>query len=586
MQLVFKVILAGILPVWAGLSGCASNAHNESASGNTVSSISVPAGGVVDSAQRLAMVYQNGSNYATYFNSTNQFVLQKIEEGASPKTVSNVDRDNGVQRVYADMAAGSEHLYMAWMEKNTKPVEKKERTGEKYINVSAARLATLQSTPAQRISQGGGAFEPHIVAGTQGNVFVVWTDERNGGKFDIFVNVSHDNGATWLPKEVKLSDDKHLFVIDPVVEVVDNRVVVQWMQVDEKNVYQVVSRTSADNGETWSNATAIYKSENQVVSPQLIRVGNNLTSCWAAAVGVLCVKSTDAGNSWGTWSKIDGTDRVGLIRAQADSKGRIHLIANQRSEDGSKAAIFYAHDDGASNFKAAKLLSREPAYQAKALEPTLAISANDELLVAWMDHTFVKPMVSATNSIDGGATWKSPHIVNYSWNFEEQFFPTAVGNAAGTFEFSYLRVKPGNLYWELSNINPALDKIDFDPKPKADRLKERVDKYWQTRIKQQWAESFDFLDPYYKRLSAKKAYAETQGRVLYYSYAIKDKTEINGVRASVSVTYESEVPEFMLQGKPVTIPRKEATAIQKWVWIDGEWYLVLEDVQGKNSLPD
>ena len=58
------------------------------------------------------------------------------------------------------------------------------------------------------------------------------------------------------------------------------------------------------------------------------------------------------------------------------------------------------------------------------------------------------------------------------------------------------------------------------------------------------------------------------------------------MRASVSVTYESEVPEFMLQGKPVTIPRKEATAIQKWVWIDGEWYLVLEDVQGKNSLPD
>ena len=72
----------------------------------------------------------------------------------------------------------------------------------------------------------------------------------------------------------------------------------------------------------------------------------------------------------------------------------------------------------------------------------------------------------------------------------------------------------------------------------------------------------------------------------YYSYAIKDQPQINGVRASVSVTYESEVPEFMLKGKPVTLPRKENTAVQKWVWIDGEWYLVLETVTGTNSLPD
>lgn len=586
MQFVVKVILAGLLPVWVGLSGCASTAHHESVNSNAVTNISVPTGSVVDSAQRLTMVFENGSNYASYFNSDNQFVLQKLKNNSAPIVVSNVNKDNAVQRVYADVAVGSNHLYMAWMEKNTKPVEKKERTGEKYINFSSANLAALQPMPSQRISEGGGAFEPHIAVDAQGSVFVAWTDERNGGKYDIFVNASRDNGTTWLPKEVKLTDDKHLFVIDPVVAVVGNRVVVQWMQVDEKDVYQILMRTSLDRGETWTPTAVVHKGANQLVSPQLIRVGNSLTSCWAAAVGVMCTKSTDAGDNWGALTKIEGTDRVGLIKAKTDSKGRIHIVANQRSEDGTKAALFYTHDDGASNFAPAKLLSREPAYQAKALEPTLAISGNDELLVAWMDHTFIKPMVSATHSVDGGASWTPPTIVNYSWNFEEQYFPVAIGNAAGTFEFAYLRTKPGIAYWELANINPAVEKADFDPKPKVSGLTERVNKYWQTRVDKKWADSFDFLDPYYRRLSDKKAYVESQGRVAYYSYAIKDQPQINGVRASVSVTYESEVPEFMLKGKPVTLPRKENTAVQKWVWIDGEWYLVLETVTGTNSLPD
>jgi len=588
MQLVVKWILTGLIPLWASLSlsGCTTGVLNAGAGGGAEVNASLPAGSVVDSAQRLSMVYNNGSNYVTYFNSENQLILKTLKADSAPIVVSDAGKDNAVLRVYADVTAQNEHLYMAWMEKNTKPVEKKERTGEKYINFSATNFDVLRPAAAQRISNGGGAFEPHIATGPQGGVYVVWTDERNGGANDIYVNVSSNHGATWLSKEVKLTDAKHLFVIDPVVEVVGNRVVVQWAQVDEKDVHQIMSRSSEDQGATWTSPVTVYKGSNQLVSPQMIRVGEKLTACWAAAVGVMCTNSTDAGGTWSAMTKIEGTDRVGLIKAKADSKGRIHVLVNQRSEDGTKAALFYTHDDGVSNFKPAKLLSREPAYQAKALEPTLAIGENDTLLAAWMDHTFIKPMVSATYSTDGGTSWSAPTIVNYSWNFEEQYFPTAVANAAGTFEFAYLRTKPGNSYWELSNINPAVDKVDFDPKPKIDRLPERVKKYWKTRIDKKWAESFEFLDPYYRRISDKKAYVESQGRVTYYSYAIKGDPEVNGVRATVPVAYESEVPEFMLKGKPVTLPRREITAMQKWVWIDAEWYLVLEGVTGHNSLPD
>jgi hypothetical protein len=79
---------------------------------------------------------------------------------------------------------------------------------------------------------------------------------------------------------------------------------------------------------------------------------------------------------------------------------------------------------------------------------------------------------------------------------------------------------------------------------------------------------------------------QTQGQVKYYGFSLKDEPVLSGVRAMINVSYDSEVPQFMLGGKMVSIPRKETTTNQSWVWLDGEWYVVFEDLMGNTSLPN
>lgn len=540
----------------------------------------------VDDAATASFVKLAGDQFLLSINSAQQIVLNNLTRPSRYTVVSDIADDGNTKRLYPNSAVDGENLHVAWMEKNTKPRAKKERTGEKYIvHASVSSNGTFASTP-HRISSGGGAFIPVIKTSGDGKVYVVWTDERRGGKYDIFINASKDGGQTWMQQEFNLTNDDHPFVVDPAVELVGNAVVVAWVQQKDKNTFSVLSRTSEDFGATWADPRTVYEDSNQPITPKLIYTQEGLNACWAMSTGVACAGSKDKGDTWSQWKLVEGTERTGLLTAKSDSTGKIHLITNQRSEEGKSAALFYTNGSAFRGFSKVSPISRQPLFTAKSIAPTLAIGPKNEIMVAWMDYFYMKPLIAAAASMDGGSTWQKPYIISYFGNTNHQYFPSITMEAENTFDLAYLSVGTSKNSW--TTLRGAVDapKSSYDPKIDIRDLKTRAQQYWETRVKAEWTKSYDFMDPYYRKAVQREAYVQTQGRVNYYGFEFKGEPTLNGVKATVPIEYESEVPEFMLQGKMVKVPKQKTVYQQPWVWMDGQWYVVFEDVMGNSTLPE
>jgi hypothetical protein len=587
MSTTLKILCYVLLVAVSQLAGCASTTPDASeAAQSDVIRGDYVAGEVIDDAEVASMVHWSNAQYLLSVNDKQQVVLNNLEGGMPTKIVSDVTDDGNAKRIYISSAAAGKRLHVAWMEKNTKPRGKSEKTGAKYITYSAIADAGKVASNPRRISSGGGAFIPMLKANATGDVCAIWADERNGGRYDIFLNYSNDHGATWQTDDIKLTGDSHLFVIDPAIEVVGDKVVVAWVQTDVRDTFTVVTRTSMDRGATWSELRTIYKESSQPVTPKLTYGTNGLTACWATALGAGCAGSGDFGTAWTKWAKVEGTDRTGLVLTQVDPQGRTHLVSNQRSEDGKSAGLFYSHGDGTSGFTAATPVSRKPLYQSKAIAPALAVDSKGGVFIAWMDYFYIKPLVAATFSVDGGKSWREPYVLSYFGRTDEQLFPVVNSNTDGGVTLAYLSAGQKRNQWISFETPLAAPQNAYAPKLDVNQLKSRAAKYWDTRVKGDWKKSYEFMDPYYRQKVTQAAYVQTQGQVKYYGFSLKDEPVLSGVRAMINVSYDSEVPQFMLGGKMVSIPRKETTTNQSWVWLDGEWYVVFEDLMGNTSLPN
>lgn len=131
------------------------------------------------------------------------------------------------------------------------------RNGEAdiYFNRSADNGETWMSS-AVRIDTGDapGAYdswEPQI-CGTEGYVYAVWEDKRNG-EWDIYFNMSTDNGDTWLSSSLRLDTGDAAGANEsyqPQIFMAGDSVYVVWT--DIRNVGEdIYFNVSTDNGEAW-----------------------------------------------------------------------------------------------------------------------------------------------------------------------------------------------------------------------------------------------------------------------------------------------------------------------------------------------
>jgi hypothetical protein len=82
---------------------------------------------------------------------------------------------------------------------------------EVWLNRSTNGGASFETVDVRLTGERGTGVvrthDPSVWCNGSGAVHVAWADDRNAGRFDVFVNASDDGGRAWLPAELRLDTD-------------------------------------------------------------------------------------------------------------------------------------------------------------------------------------------------------------------------------------------------------------------------------------------------------------------------------------------------------------------------------------------
>lgn len=240
--------------------------------------------------------------------------------------------DSGVatESVSPRIAMVGAHIYVTWEDdRSSLPSEP---TKEIYFSRSTDAGNTWQ--PDVRLNTDNApAFSrrPQIAADSD-SVYVVWEDDRNGSfrsDGDIYFNRSLDNGASWLPNDVRLDTDLpgNGHSVAPEIAGSENAVYAVWQEhrsgAQEGDIH---FNRSLDNGTTWLPDdvrldTDLPAGTFDSVTPQVGASGSNVFVVWSdnrathapPATDLYCNRSLDHGTTWlGTDVRVNATAGTNL----------------------------------------------------------------------------------------------------------------------------------------------------------------------------------------------------------------------------------------------------------------------------------
>ena len=542
---------------------------------------------MLEYSEALALAQHANEVDLLYFDPTNRLLLRRAN---NTEQVLSQGEDGDARRAYATLHSDGQALYALWRPKLTKAIEGVGGPGAKLVYFRASLDGGNTFGSVQRLNRKDGAFQPVIASSGQGDVYVAWTDERNSGNnIDIYLNSSRDHGGTWLKEDIKINGSESLTSLNPTVVADGNRAYVSWMTVDKDRQFKIFVRSTEDRGTSWLPPVTVNISMAQPATPTLVKTATGLLMCWGSADAVRCSSSVDHGKSWSNSAALeDSKGTEGLILA-ADPKGHAHLLIAKKPRDEKSALnLLHAISMGGEVFGPLQRISGGMPYKSTTTLPRLTFGDDGSALAVWVDMRYVMPVIAANYSADGGKTWLAENLVLAGKKGLFQLFPAVSYAGKGKYSVAWQetpkRSNPGTVIGRVEYFSgfPGVSM----PRPDPARLKERTNAFWSLREAAKFDQIYDLLDPYFHEINSRKGYAASQGSAIYFSHRLTGEPEISGNRATIKVTYDSEVPELMLSGKKVSVPRQEVEIEQEWVWVNGDWFQVFRDLFGGSAIPN
>lgn len=523
-----------------------------------------------------------------YFNPDNALTLRRPD---GTEQILSDNKGGDVRLAYATLHSDGKALFAIWRPKLVKPIEGVGVNGDKLIYVRTSLDDGKTFGPVHRLNQKGGAFAPLVASNGLGDMYVAYTDERNGG-LDLYLNFSNDRGESWKAEDIKLNDDaQRTSAIDPSLVSNGNWVHASWLSRGSDQQFKLEVRSSEDRGAHWLTAQVAHSSVSQPGSPAMVRMGTTgLLLCWADVDAVRCKRSNDQNKTWGDSVTIaDSAGTEGLFLS-TDPKGQAHLLIVKKPSGDEKARINLFHtftSDGATFSSLHRLNGGEP-FGASTILPKLRFGDDGSAMAVWVDMRYVKPVIAGNYSSNGGASWLAQPIVLAGKVDLYHYFPSISYVSAGQYQIAWQespdRTLPSSVIGTRTyrQGDPGVTM----PTPNIERLKERVDAFWSAREAVKYDLVYNYMDPFFRETNSQSNYVKTQGLVKYYGHRIVGEPKLTEQKATVQVAYISEVPEIVMRGKKIVVPKKEVEVPQEWIWVDGDWYLVFLDIMGKNQLLD
>ncbi len=337
-------------------------------------------------------------------------------------------------------------LYVVW-------VDVRNGQNDVFFNKSTDGGRTWLAADVRLNTDAAGASvadDPEITCRGQ-SLWVVWEDARDGEK-DIRLQRSTDGGNTWLGADVRLDQDAAGAAAsgDPLVSVsqIDGRSLTVLFEDDRNGSRDILIRSSADGGVTWTNETLVNANgagTSQSDRPRLSRVGTRLYVTWMdnrnGNNDVFFNTSADNGATWLAADVRLDTDAAGAAFSfdpAIDVDGQNIYVAWVDNRAGALDIHFNRSTDGGTTWQVAdQRLDTDVAGAANSFRPIVAC-AQGNVYVTWIDQRSGTSDIFVATSNDRAETFNGDLRLDTD------------ASAAGGVDFVQIRAAGNNAYvtWE------------------------------------------------------------------------------------------------------------------------------------------
>ena len=457
--------------------------------------------------------------------------------------------------------------------------------------------------PVSIVNDNHGVLAPFSLLRAPGGVLGMTYQDERLPRYQAFFNRSTDYGRSWARPDVRLDlPDGSLStnVQEPQSVESGNAWVTAWVdavRVSGKLSYRILSRHSEDSGLRWSPQEVLFTSDKLISSLMVRAQGNDIViAADEHERGILAFASKDQGRSWRGTGLLAGTEGMSNSGVQLALAGeRAHLVWMQERE-GTKARVLRASLNLAESkwLGAAQRLDTKANDNTRSMVPVIMAVTKGPLLASWVDYRDIRANIYLSASFDQGQTWSAPQPllkpgeVSAGW---PKLVPWGNQAAIGYDVYPSEDLLKGKFVLRLLPLVEGAKALpEFAAQPIVDeaerkaRLLQRVKTLWQNRVEGTYEPTYDVFDFAYKAATPKKTYLESVGVITYQSFSIDD-VAIAGNEASVKMKIRYEVKTTPLaSGKSITLVPADVEAINTWVWVGKEWYLVYSPSFGQPNL--
>jgi len=307
-----------------------------------------------------------------------------------------------------------------------------------YSNYSTNGGATWHNARIIEDNIGSPAYNTRV-AMSGSNVVAVWT-QYIGIFLRVYANHSTDGGATWHADQL-IENNIGAHADAPMVAISGSRVVAVWFQV-ESGHFRIFSNFSTNGGATWRtdqpiDSPTIYDSE----YPRVALSGANAVAVWFRSDGskqrIYSNWSADGGAAWHSEQRLEDNAGYHAANPQVAMSGtKAIAVWEQNSSTGNWRAYYNFTTDGGQTWHSDQLVS-DQGLQGQTV-PQVAMSGTTAVAV-WRQAGSTGPgLVFSSSSTDNGATWfaAQPIETNTGFSAEDSRLALSGKNAAAVWRQS------------------------------------------------------------------------------------------------------------------------------------------------------
>lgn len=306
---------------------------------------------------------------------------------------------------------------------------------------------------------------PRMCRSQNGNLYVVWYDNREGGN-DIWFQASLDEGESWLsrPAQVNPGDGD---ATNPDIACIGNTVFVTWEDtsdgdLDAKSIY--FSRSDSA-GTSWLDEPLRLDADPEgkfmSIGPRIASANDEVHVVWADVVNgaydIYAASSTTRGASFGPPTRVDsdtpGSAFSAVPQVAVDGEGQVVVVWEDSRNDLNDIYAAVSTDAGETFSDDVRLDGGDEPGSADSFAPRVALSGGHAYVVWHDERNGAGRDIYMNWSADGGATWSDDAFLVETDSPES---PNAPGQHDSTFPDVAMSGQIAHIAWQ-DNRNSGFD---------------------------------------------------------------------------------------------------------------------------------